>query len=414
MRFLLQCTLKDVRRRLADPMSLAIWLGIPLMLGGLMSVLASGGGPVPKAHVLLVDEDQSFLSSLIANAGGEGRADFLDIERVDTEAEGRRRIDAGDASALLVVPKGFAAAVIDGTPVTLRLVKNPSERILPGIVQTACEMLVEVAFYAQRLLGEPLRQLRGQGVDEGHQYSDAAVAAAATSINDRLRRMGKWMDPPALKLDTVNDAPAAAAQDSNFALLFLPGMVFMAVLFIAQGMADDVWDEKALGTLGRAVRLPHDLTLFLGGKLLATSLVMAAVALVAVGVATAFFAVPVARAPLALAWCVFTGAGLYCYFQVLQFAGTTRTGAHMLSTMVVFPAMMLGGSFFPFEAMPGWMAAIGRWLPNGQAVTRLKDLLAGTADPRALGIAGVAIAVPAIAAFLLSARLMRGRFAGEA
>ena len=224
--------------------------------------------------------------------------------------------------------------------------------------------------------------------------------------------MGKWMNPPALKVATVNDAPAA--RDSNFALLFLPGMVFMAVLFIAQGMADDVWDEKALGTLGRAVSLPHDLRLFLGGKLLATSLVMAAVALVGVGVATAFFAVPLARAPLALAWCVFTGAGLYCFFQLLQFAGATRTGAHMLSTMVVFPAMMLGGSFFPFEAMPGWMAAIGRWLPNGQAVARLKDLLAGTADPRALAIAGVAIGVPAIAAFLLSARLMRGRFAGEA
>ena len=226
--------------------------------------------------------------------------------------------------------------------------------------------------------------------------------------------MGKWLNPPALKLETVNDAPAAAAQDSNFALLFLPGMVFMAVLFIAQGMADDVWDEKALGTLGRAVSLPHDLRLFLGGKLLAASLVMAAVALVAVVVATAFFAVPVGRAPLAFAWCVFTGAGIYCFFQLLQFAGSTRTGAHMLSTMVVFPAMMLGGSFFPFEAMPGWMAAIGRWLPNGQAVARLKDMLAGTADPRALAIAGVAIVVPAIVAFLLSARLMRGRFAGEA
>lgn len=414
MRFLFQCAAKDLRRRLADPMSLAIWLGIPLLLGGLMSLLASGGS-VPKAHVLLVDEDQSFLSQMIANAGGEGRADFLDIEQVETEAEGRRRIDAGDASALLIVPRGFGAAVIDGTPVaTLRLVKNPSQRILPNIVQTACELLVQATFYAQRLLGEPLRRLRAQPVDGGHQYSDAAVASAATAINDRLRRMGTWLNPPALKLETVNDAPSAESEDSNFALLFLPGMVFMAVLFIAQGMADDVWDEKALGTLGRAVSLPHDLTLFLGGKLLATSLVMAAVALVAVGVATAFFAVPLARAPLAFSWCVLTGAGLYCFFQVLQFAGSTRTGAHMLSTMVVFPAMMLGGSFFPFEAMPGWMAATGRWLPNGQAVARLKDLLSGTVDPRALAIAGLAIVVPAIAAFLLSARLMRGRFAGEA
>jgi ABC-type multidrug transport system permease subunit len=191
-------------------------------------------------------------------------------------------------------------------------------------------------------------------------------------------------------------------------------MVFMAVLFISQGMADDVWDEKTQGTLRRAVSLPHSLTLFLGGKLVATSLVMAAVALMALAVATLFFGVPVGRVPLAFAWCVFTGTAIYCFFQLLQFAGSTRTGASMVSTMVVFPAMMLGGSFFPFEIMPRWMAAVGRWLPNGQGVARLKDLLTGTAEPRALAIATLAIAVPAAIAFLLSARLLGGRFAGEA
>ncbi len=414
MSFLFQCAMKDLRRRLADPVSLVLWLGIPLLIGGLMSVFTSGDGPVPKAHVLLVDEDQSLLSGLLANAGGEGRADFLDIERVATEAEGRARMDAGDASAMLVVPKGFGAAFIDGTPTTLRLVKNPSERILPNIVQTAVEMLVEVAFYAQRLLGEPLRQLRGQTADDRPGYPDSAVAAVATSINQRMRQLSRWLNPPAIALQTVNAAPAAPAQTSSFALLFLPGMVFMAVLFISQGMADDVWDEKAQGTLGRAVSLPHDLTLFLGGKLVATSVVMAAVALVAVAVAALVFAVPIGRTPIAFAWCVFTGTAIYCFFQLLQFAGTTRTGANMVSTMVVFPAMMLGGSFFPFEVMPRWMAGAGRWLPNGQAVARLKDLLAGTADPHALAIAALAIAVPAAIAFLLSARLLGGRFAGEA
>ena len=111
MTFLLTCAKKDLRRRLTDPASLVIWLGIPLLLGGLISLLTGGGGgPVPKAHVLLVDQDDSLLSRLLANAGGGDQA-FLDIETV-TEAEGRARMDAGEASAMLVLPKGFTDAVL--------------------------------------------------------------------------------------------------------------------------------------------------------------------------------------------------------------------------------------------------------------------------------------------------------------
>jgi ABC-type multidrug transport system permease subunit len=80
----------------------------------------------------------------------------------------------------------------------------------------------------------------------------------------------------------------------------------------------------------------------------------------------------------------------------------------------VFPLMMLGGSFLPFEMMPGWMAAIGRLTPNGQGVTQLRAILSGHADPAALAFATLAIGIPAVAFFLLSARLLRGRFASGA
>ena len=37
--------------------------------------------------------------------------------------------------------------------------------------------------------------------------------------------------------------------------------------------------------------------------------------------------------------------------------------------------MMMGGAFFPFEALPNWMASIGIWAPNGFLLERLKDFL---------------------------------------
>jgi ABC-type multidrug transport system permease subunit len=72
---------------------------------------------------------------------------------------------------------------------------------------------------------------------------------------------------------------------------------------------------------------------------------------------------------------------------------------------------MIGGSFFPFEAMPPWMAAIGAWTPNGLALLRLKALLFGELVPGALAMAALGIGAPAAVAFLWSTRQLRRRFA---
>ena len=79
--------------------------------------------------------------------------------------------------------------------------------------------------------------------------------------------------------------------------------------------------------------------------------------------------------------------------------------------MVVFPLMMLGGSFFPFDLMPAWMAAIGRWTPNGLAVTHIRALLFEQPDWQAIAIATPLLALPAAGAFWLSVGRIRRRFA---
>jgi hypothetical protein len=176
MRFLVTCARKDLRRRLADPMALVLWLAIPLFIGGLMSLIFGGGSSAaPTIRVLLVDEDASVLGRLLAGAAGSGQASFLDIERVN-RADGYAQMNAGAASALVVLPPGFTDAVLNEQPTTITLVRNPSERILPAIVQTGAEMLVEALFYVQRALGEPLRQIRTETPGADGFLSNAAVA----------------------------------------------------------------------------------------------------------------------------------------------------------------------------------------------------------------------------------------------
>ena len=407
MSFIVVAAIKDVRRRLADRAALAIWIGLPLLLGGLMSIVAGDEGP-PRARILVVDADNTLLSrALVRVGGGGGDGNVFDLEEVSLE-EGRRRIGEGDGTALLVVPQGFQRSILEETPATIELVTNPAERILPGTVQEALEILVEGAFYLQRLFGPTLRQMTG--ATGSGPPSNADVAAVSVAINERLAQVQDLLVPPALQLEVRVEHPQDGGE-LNFGQVFLPGILFMSFLFIATGMSVDIWTEKARGTLRRLMASPQTARRLLAGKLVGGALLMMGIALAGLLASVAFFDVAWWRVPLALVWSVFAGTALIALLTLVQTLASSQRGGEMLSTIVVFPLMMIGGSFFPFEVMPGWMASVGQWTPNGLAVLRLKDLLYGTPSATLLATSAVGIAIPAAAAFFLTARRLRGRFA---
>jgi ABC-type multidrug transport system permease subunit len=400
--------MKDLRRRLADPAALLMWIGLPVVIGVLMSLVGGDNGPAPKARVLLVDLDQTFVSRLVEMAGRSSQAaEFLDLESV-TEEAGRQRMDAGEASALLILPKGFQDGVLREQPTTLTLVKNPSQRIMPAMIEEALKIVVEAAYYAQRLFGEPIRQI-ADSASSGGGPSDALVATISQSINQRLRGLETTLAPPVLTVSFPGES--APAGEFNFGALFLPGLLFMALLFTAQGMSNDIWTEKTSGTLRRTLSAPEGAGAFLAGKIAAGVVIMTAATLAALALAVVAFGIPIGRTPLALVWSSFAGAAILCYLIALQLVATSARGGQLLSTMVVFPLIMIGGSFFPFEAMPGWMADLGRWTPNGLAVMQVKHILAGDWTSSALLLSAAGIGLPALLAYFLSVRRLRGAFA---
>jgi hypothetical protein len=50
--FVLIAAIKDLRRRFADPAALLIWIGLPVVVGALMS-LVSGGGSGPACSRII-------------------------------------------------------------------------------------------------------------------------------------------------------------------------------------------------------------------------------------------------------------------------------------------------------------------------------------------------------------------------
>lgn len=400
MRFLWISAWKDLARLRRDPLALAIPLAIPLILGVLLNLVFGGGDATPQGRLLVTDEDGTFVSSVLTGAfSREPLSKMVLVEQVPRET-GRTRIDKGDASAFLIIPKGFQAAVLRNQPFRLSLLTNPSQRILPGMIQEALNIMLEGGFYLQQIAGSQLRFF-----DRDRPPSDAEIAQSSVAINRFVTGLGKYIDPPLIQLDVT--VSADRVQRKSFAALFFPSMIFMAALFIANMLSAEMWKERNSGTLRRVCAAPADLSAFLGGRLLFAILVMVSVAIVAIIAARWLAGVPVASIPGGVLWLAFSGTVFFLLLLLLTLQASTQRAANVTANLVIFPLMMLGGSFFPFEVMPPWMARIGALTPNGWAVVRFKEIMDGAGSAANLLAAAVGLVLISALAFLLILRKLR-------
>jgi ABC-2 type transport system permease protein len=378
---------KDLMRWRQDFTAILLWLSIPLIIGGLITSMIDGnGGAKPHGLLLIADLDDTFLSGIVAGAYSQGElGELISVEKTSLEA-GTETINAGDASGLLIIPKGFTDAFLNSKPVTLTLRTNPSQTILPGIINDVTDVLLDAGFYAKQLFGKEIDQI--QDMAAADQTNDVTVAAIAVAMQNKIESAAPLLFPPAIDI-TIADPPEEQPA-VPLALLFLPGIILMAVMFASNGLAGDYWTERENGTLRRLVYAPAQLTAFLAGKALAAGLVVALTGGVALVIGFLYHDISWAKLPSSLFWITASGIALFAWFGALQMLAKTQRAANLLSSMLLFPLLMAGGSFFPFAALPDWIAAIGRRTPNGFVADRLSAELtanaAWTIDPQSWGV----------------------------
>ncbi|MFQ5511097.1 MAG: ABC transporter permease [Candidatus Krumholzibacteriia bacterium] len=412
MRFVWHTAIKDWRRYRRDPTAFVMWIGIPLIIGSLIMMVSGGrSGPKPQAHVLVADEDDSLLSGLLVGAlSQDAMGGLIQAESTGRE-EGRERVNKDKATALLIIPAGFGNAVLNEEPATLELLTNPSQRILPGIVEESLTMLVDATFYGHRLLGEDLKAFAAGPPGGANTFADPRIAEFSVKVNQLVGRLSAYLAPPVIQVETVVPDAAAQEEEISYALLFLPGILFMSLLFMAQGLGIDLWVERNQRTLRRVVVSPQKAVSFLLGKLLAGLGLILVVCLVTMPIGFWYFGLAPRLFPLAVAWTVFSGSVLTVMMMLIQLFTSSQRAAGIMTMAIMFPLMMVGGNFFPFEAMPATMAAIGRHTPNGWALEQLKAILLDRMEPAALARVFGGLLLAGGAMFLASARRLRSGFA---
>ena len=366
MRFIWISALKDLRRRLRDPVALAVWVLMPMLVTLIVTLVFGDSDVKPRGTLLVLDRDGSFISGMFSTLfNRQELKQTVTVEKARDLATARARIDAGKVSALLIIPEHFGSAVLGGRPARLTLLTNPSQRIMPGIIREVLSMAVDASVYGSKL----------------------------------------YSTPPLIELDSRVEE---AKPFPPIGPLFFRGMLFLSVLLVSQGLAADVWRERSFGTLRRIATAPQRLEFFLVGKLLAIGLIL--VFVTGAGLASGHFLLhlSVPNPALAIAWMVCFGLSFNLLMTAIEVHSTNDRAGHMLTTFLVFLLGMLGGTFFPFEWMPDWLVAIGKWTPNGWAVLRFKAILAGSIDPwgQAAGFA-VLIAAGGGALLILTRRVRR-------
>jgi ABC-type multidrug transport system permease subunit len=377
MSFFLQAISKDLSRWRRDATALLIWISIPFLIGGLLTLLMDGGDARPHGILLVVDQDNSVLSGLVAAAYSQGElGELLSVEKVALDA-GTEMIDAGDASGLLVIPSGFGAAFVNQTPITLTLQTNPSQVILPDIIRDVTEVLLDAGFYAQKLFSDEIRKI--QAIDSGLEKGDSnadTVAAIAVAVQHKIDNAAPYLFPPGLDVEMAK--PQVDEPAKSMAMLFLPGIILMAMMFSANGLAADYWIEREGGTLRRLMFAPGRLYGFVAAKSLAAGLVMASIGGLTLIVGFLYHGIAWDRLLPSLLWIGASGIALFAWFSVLTMIGSTQRAGNLITSMLLFPLLMAGGSFFPLAALPDWIAAIGRHTPNGFVADHLTREITGS------------------------------------
>lgn len=414
--FALRTALKDIRRRLRDPSAFAIWLGIPLVLGLVINLAFGGlasGGRSPTAEIWVVDEDESALSGMLVTALTAGGDFGLPVVAREVElAEGRERIEDGDGSALLIIPSDFGGDVLNARPTRLSLVTNPTQYVLPQMVEESLQLIADAVFYIQQVFRAPIDRIASEA-DAGNEFlDDRAVAEISILINRTIVRMDSLLFPPVITLDIVRPDGSGpdADREVSFIEIFLPSMLFMALFFLALGVSEDIWVEKQQGTLRRALATPHSAAQFLGGKLLAATMLMAIIAVVTLAAARYLLGANFDNLVQAWIWTTLSGAFLLTLVYPLQLFATSQRSGGVMTSIVVMPLLLLGGSFFPFDMMPEGLERIGRLTPNGWALTGLNDILRDDVVPGRLAFGVLGMLLIGSLLFVIANRRMSGPF----
>ncbi len=404
MRTILLVAARDLRRRLRDPVGLLLWVSIPLVVALLVRLAFGGSSDAPpRARLALADMDQTLVSRFVDGGFRQGpAANLFEVQTADSLGA-IELAKEGKVSGALIIPRGFASGFLRGEQVRLVLYKNPSERVLPSIIEETVNILAEAGFYIRQILGEPIDRFRR----ESSNPTDLEVSELSVEISTITRRAAPFLFPPPVSVHMVE--PETHGQRDDYFTLLFPGLLIMSLLFVSQALAQDLWVERRRGTLRRNLTAGQGFGSLVLGKIVAGLVILSTIFIVVVLVGLLLFRLELRGLLASFVFGTAAGFAILAGLHLVVLSARTEAAATVLSSFLIMPLILVGGSFFPVEWLPPGLRWLALHTPNGWMRGVLKRLFLGQPVDWIPG-ALLCIAAGAVLLFL-AARVARRRFA---
>lgn len=122
--------------------------------------------------------------------------------------------------------------------------------------------------------------------------------------------------------------------------------------------------------------------------------------------------IPWVRLLPALLWLMLTGPLMFGFLTIFQVLAPSRRAGNIITTLLVFPLLMVGGSFFPRETMPSWLAPFADFTPNGRILEPLKTYMIGNSDIAELSFALLPLMAATVGLIILAGVLVEKKVTG--
>ena len=267
---------RDFKRILQDPITILFLLALPLVITLVArSVFAPGGETRFVVPLAYVDQDDTvltgFLDGMMRN--DQMRENF-DVEKMELDAATERLKD-NEIAGIFIVPEGFTEMYTAGRNAELRLITNPARPISSMVLESTFGILTELLDG----LREAFPDLVGLLGSENELEMDRLFELGKTAM-DRIqdRREQIFQFPFTFETAEAEEKEdAGGSADAGMVIAFMPGMAFMAVLFVIAAVFRKFTRDLEDGLVRRMLATPATLNQLLLSLVIQCLLLVAAI-----------------------------------------------------------------------------------------------------------------------------------------
>lgn len=395
---LLDIALKDFSRAFRSAFALIFMFGVPILVTVMFYIMFGGsseGEPafsLPQMKVIIVNQDaggaggfQSFGEMLTSSLQSPGMADLFAVTLSDSVEDARAAVDSQQAGAAILIPKEFSAALLEpGRAAAIELYHDPTLTLGPAIAKGILSQFVQSFASGAGSVNRILEQLSENGV-----AVDAALAQeAGLQLGAAYTKLGS-----AAMVEARAPAGAAASQPANplaeMLGLIMGGMMVFYAFFTTTNSLQAILVEEENGTLPRLFTTPTTVFQILGGKFLATLLIVLVQIIVLLLFAYFVFAIDWgAPLPLTLSVVGTVLASTTFALFIISLLNSTKQSGIVFGGVLTIMGMIGIFSVFTQNA-PGaasFTETIALFVPQGWAMRSLRLAMDGAGLDSALGV----------------------------